>query len=375
MPRVRGPKDGEVLKASFNGREKRTFSDLKQTNILVLLSIVGNDYCSNEYLNAITQEACLTHKKATFLIADEVYWNNLKNTEIVSTSDMNSLMSKATELGDDFIDGNMDCFLKILGIKKDDFNSQYGDLSINQKIEVINGISNDNGFNFEIVRWHDWVNNPKCNYSEIQLDLQGYYNTEPQLILSIENTSNDFARRHKQDGDENLWRMRSRSYLKDESPAVIWLAAKLGYEFICYPGDIIEPFVATKNFFIHEQPSEKLPAHIEILSSESRVNWLDIYFTRSHFKKPLSTDLGMVLIERAAPPGMLSFFSDVIKNRPTITEEFIHNLTQKVYLNTSLNATQKLDFLVFMLDYLSRSANDGTKGIEQDHVIESQPRP
>jgi len=360
MSRVKGPKDGKKLKALFNSREKILFPDLKQTNVLILISINGNEYCSDEYLNAIIEEACSSHQKVTLLIADEVYWNNLKDMDLISHQDVGLLKARAIELGDEFITRNIGCFLAPLQINPSSFQSQYSELSINEQISVINTISTEKGLNCNVIRWNDWINDPQHGFLNVKEDIQRYYESDPQLISSIEETATDFADRHKHEGSRELWLMRSKSYLKDESPAVIWIAAKLNYQFIAYPGEMISAFKATKNFFIHEKPSGILPNTVEIISSNSHVNWLDIYFKRSSFINQLSH----VATMQDLAISRLSFFPNAPPSQKYEVEktgEFVVELTHTVFSNPELNVSAKINILISLLHQLEESL-DGIKG-------------
>ncbi|VEB37258.1 Uncharacterised protein [Legionella sainthelensi] len=166
MPKVRGPRDGKVITASFDGKEKSLFPSLKTTKDLVLLSIRGNEYCTGEYLGAIVQQAVATHQtpvdhsgakgKATFLIADEIYWHNIKQL-ISSELEVERLKQEAITIGDDYFLTNLRSFLTPLNMTIEQFNEKYPNQSVNEMITIINQLAEEQGKNFEIVRWKTWV--------------------------------------------------------------------------------------------------------------------------------------------------------------------------------------------------------------------------
>ncbi|KTD36759.1 hypothetical protein Lnau_1743 [Legionella nautarum] len=105
--RERGPAAGEMLSAEFRGQDARNLVGLNGIKSLVLLSIEGNEYCDRDYLGAtilstlrstaakeppkISQTELSEDKRpvepatenfTTFLVADEVYWHNLKTIDI-----------------------------------------------------------------------------------------------------------------------------------------------------------------------------------------------------------------------------------------------------------------------------------------------------
>lgn len=357
MTRVRGPKDGQVLNTLFNGSGRKHHADLKQTKALILLSIAGNEYCSGDYLEAIVQDSCKQFGSVTFLIADEVYWNNLKSIGDLSITDSEALKSQALELGDQFIDDNLNSFLSPLSLDKEQLNMQGSGSSVDEQIAFINESSKEKGFNFEIIRWHDWVNNSSHHYARIQKEIEAVYDNTPELSQSINDTASDFARRHKQDGDETLWRERSRSYLKEESPAVMWLAAYLGYEFVCYPGSMIKPFLTTHHFFIHQQPSESASPFEIIASVGSRANWLDIHFERSRLK-PNCAISPKAPSQHKISSASCAFFSSSLPlstSPDSVTEAYLHNLTQQIYKDSNTTNDQKLEELISRLNELKNT--------------------
>lgn len=347
MPKVKGPKDGQIISASFDGKSKSTFSSLKTTKDLVLLSIVGNDYCAGEYLGAIVQQAVATHQsksgdvgapgKATFLVADEIYWHNLKGIEFSDDElenlkvqaerenepveklmlrlfkekeDVVALKQRALKKGDDYITENLKYFLAPLGFTVDSFNTTYPDTTVDQRIEIINCLALEQGKNFEIMRWNTWVSQ---NDGQNQIDkIMPYYESIPALKVAIDQTVTEFVKRkskepvagivkpHIKAQQEFLWDYRSRGYVTEESPAIMRLAASLGYNFVTYPGEILPSLKATKEFFVAknhvpyisegQSVVDKCPHNEHCLHVENPsrlINWLEVNFQRSHASKNL----------------------------------------------------------------------------------------
>ncbi|HHF7344361.1 TPA: hypothetical protein ACPSKB_000765 [Legionella feeleii] len=285
MPRVKGK--GPILKANFvgKGKSKKNFSDLSSTTNLMLLSIVGNEYCAGEYLEAALKYSLQHHRYTTLLIADEVYWHNLKPRSSeeapLSQDKINELKQKALTLGAEYFESNLQHFLAPLGISAENFNKDHGDKSTKEKITLINSLARRAGLNFQIVGWQDWINSP--DFQKNKVDIKQLYETTEHLKKSVEHTAHEFAKRHEQEGGFDLWYQRSIDYLTEESPAVMWLGAALGYNFVTYPGDMIDTFQATKDYFVvpptlplHERPS------FAILSEQPHllVNWMQTYFKR-----------------------------------------------------------------------------------------------
>lgn len=350
MPKVRGPRDGKVITASFDGKEKSLFPSLKTTKDLVLLSIQGNEYCTGEYLGAIVQQAVATHQtpidhsgakgKTTFLIADEIYWHNIK--QLASTeSEVEMLKQEAIKLGDNYFLSNLEFFLTPFNMTIGQFNEKYPNKSVNEIITIINQLAEEQGKNFEIVRWQTWIAQDESQ--EKINKMMRFYDSVDGLKVSINKAQDDFVKRHGKDGGEELWRLRSHDYLTEESPAVMWLAASLGYNFIVYPGEILPPFEATKEFFVVSKHVPRISQGKNIIEECEHneyslhtddptrlVNWLEVNFKRSHLPKQpvtsienhtLSVEKPLVFPEKSSPSveKKMNFFSPSPRKKPKVS--------------------------------------------------------
>jgi hypothetical protein len=154
MARVNGSKHGKTIIAKFNGQSKSLFPHLNQTRIVVLLSVVGNKFCAFDYLNAIVKTALSTFEFTTFLIADEVYWHNLRNSFL--KDEEVALKQQAVQLGSNFFESNLTSFLSPLGITRDDFCLQHQNKSTHERCNILNELAKNS--NFEVVFWSEWIN-------------------------------------------------------------------------------------------------------------------------------------------------------------------------------------------------------------------------
>ena len=287
MCKVKGPKQGEVLIASFDGKSKSSFSSLKNTNALFLLSIKNNVYCQGEFLGSIVQRSVEMGFDSTFLIADEIYWHNLKSINNLQPEHL--LRQKARELGDEFFLNNLKYFLSILKITEEEFKAQYGHESVSKQICFINKRAKALKLNFKIVRWNDWVNSSEHDFNLCKDKIYKIYETEQALSKSIELSAKHYVQRHTTD-EEDVF-ARSKDYIKEESPAVIWVAAKLHYNFIVYPGDELNSFQTTKKFFIVSNSDNAIYDSTKIRSHtpELLVNWLHVNFKRALSERQRNT--------------------------------------------------------------------------------------
>lgn len=286
--RVRGHKNGGILHASFNGKIKSEFKDsrdmpLSNTKSLILISIQGNKQCDGLFLEATIQEALLTpHRWVTFLIADEIYWHNLKEKEENTDEEIATLKAEAEKLGSEFFERNLPSFLKPLNITNDEFQQNYSHLTTSEKIQRLNRKAKKRSLGFEIVRWSDWIAQP--SYQENYVNLQKLYATNPTLLQSIEEAVTGFATRHQEDGGLELWQIRSRGYLIEETPAIIWLSIVLNYNFIIYPGKMPKPFLETKNYLLANQEDLFEDELKNKLNKKFVANWLEVHFKKQNVK-------------------------------------------------------------------------------------------
>lgn len=333
MTKVKGPKDGDKLSAVFNGKEngkkKCQFSSLSNTKDLVLLSIQGNEYCTGSYLGALLDYTTTTHQKkpdkagsegkSTFLVADEIYWHNLKELPPQINVE-EELKAQALEIGNQYIQDNLEHFLKPFDMSKTEFKAIHGDISVDNQIDIINKMAIAQNKNFEIMRWHTWVNQEGAN--EQIKSMIPYYESEPGLRISLDEDIDNFALRHKHDPEgPELWRYRSHGYLTEESPSIMWLAALLDYNFIIYPGKMLSTFSATKDFFIvkNHRPTvfdgksvEDVCTHnslsLHTPNPDRLVNWLEPDFVRSFTVSP----------KKPKAPSLFnhSFYASADDNKP-----------------------------------------------------------
>ncbi|STX27542.1 Uncharacterised protein [Legionella beliardensis] len=290
--KIKGPKDGK-LQANFNGKAKSLFKNsdslsLATTKSLVLLSIVGQEYCRGDFLGAIIEQAVTEpHQLVTFLIADELHWHNLKSEEYLTDDHKATLKKEARQLGAAYFEEHLHYFLKPLGLSVEKFKNNYPDLNTLEKISVLNQLAKDMSLGFEVVTWSQWVAHPQ--YQEREPGLNSLCQSEPELKASIAAEADIFAGRHQQEGDkEGLWKARSKGYLEEETPAIMWLAAALNYNFIVYPGQIRKPFEVAKAYFDknREDPRCSFPEDLDL---NLVANWLQVSFCRKAIEPPKLT--------------------------------------------------------------------------------------
>jgi hypothetical protein len=316
MKKIKGPVDGKILEATFDGKGKTKVSSLKSTKDLVLLSIEGNTYCTNDdeerFLELIVNKAVKTHQgqsekdlkegkegKTTFLIADEVSWHNIKGLEPLTEEEILVLKEAALKKGEVYFEKNLSAFLSPLGMNVDSFNTLHGTMSMDEKIAIINEMASVQGKYFEIMRWNTWVNqNNSIEKTKAMIDV---YGKEETLEKAAKKTADEHAKRHATPETRNLWDKRCYDYITEECPAIMWTAASLGYNFIIYPGEINSAFQNTKDYFIvkkHEDRIEngeiikeqcnhnEFALHVD--NPDQLINWLDVNFKRSHPKVEVS---------------------------------------------------------------------------------------
>ncbi|MFI4919299.1 MAG: hypothetical protein ACHP65_07065 [Legionellales bacterium] len=307
MPRVKG--NGQIITADIGGDKagraiKIKFGNPNQIKTLVLLSIVGNEFCQGDYLKSIITESITTKKNMTFLIADEIYWYNLQDG---SKSEV-ELKQQAVKLGETYFNEQLPYFLAPLEVTVADFNAQYSGSTTSEKISILNELILTKGLNYNIVGWHEWMNNAPQEYIVKKMQLKTICASNLELQRSIVEGAEGFAKRHHNHGSEtyNLLKDRSIGYLTEESFGIMCLASLGGYNFIAYPGAIPEAFLITKKLLIKDMIVEDSDSYLRVNRPENFANLLEIYFNRSHPPK--------AAVSAKAEPYRAQFFKRAISS-------------------------------------------------------------
>lgn len=281
MKRVKGPKEGTIVEASFDGKSKQEFPHLRTTKDLVLLSIAGNEFCSGVYLSAIIKRSLTDHSFTTFLVADKLYWHNLRSLDD-SVQSKPQLVQQALEYGNSYIADNLPVFLGVLGLSVEQFNNQYQYNDMREAIGIINKLALEKNLHFEVLTWDTWLQ--KGGYDEnTQNRLEAFYESNETLKKSIEEEAASYFKRQSNESNKELTLFRSKAYLKEESPAIVWVAAKLGYNFIVYPGEMPKPFESSRQFFVTDRSNTEAGDWLVVHENPKQLaNWLEICFTRSY---------------------------------------------------------------------------------------------
>lgn len=352
---LKGPNDGEILTVKTNGKAKQYFSDLKQTKVLVLISIKNNEFCSGEYLGATAQHVLGTYGFTTFLIADQVYWHNLKDEKFTPDQE-ETLRQQADELGLAWFEKNVEQFLKLINMGSSEFNRLHGNKTASEKIDIINNIALEKKLNFEIVRWQNWVNK-KPEFTTKLSGITKLYESENQLKKGIETSARDFAERHSNQQNFEQCFENSKSYLTEESPRIIWIAAALEYNFIAYPGEMMEALKATRNFFIinsNDNKSDHLNGYaVRANNPNLFANWLIVNFRREYRdqQKKLQVtqesngnrnSVPVTQMELGSHPNL--FFKNDSPKLPPVSD-YIYGIT-KAILDYPTDLNTKIDLVV-----------------------------
>jgi len=274
--RVKGIKGGPYVRAQFNGHY-----EAPKDKILVLLSIQTNRYCTSEFLEATTKKATEDYNFTTFLIADQIFWHNLKPTIYSSPEEKEELQIKALKLGEEYFKENFKNFLAPFHeVTRQELLKACEGRSVDTQIELINQQAALQAKPFEIVRWQTWIK--KNNFTDSQKELEKLYQTESSLQKGIQVSAEEFVarRKPKNENEKALLLNQSIGYLTEESPAIM---RAVNYNFIAYPGEIMPCLQAAKDFFVvanTDPENEKKSLAIPVNDPNLVLNWLDIHFRR-----------------------------------------------------------------------------------------------
>lgn len=296
-----------VTRWRFERTPKTLFPSIKDTKKLLLLSIQNSPHCTGQHLQASISNAIGVFD-LLILIADEVYWNNLKS-ETYTPEEETALKAQAIALGSEYIEQNWDYFLAavaphINGFCIEDFQTTHRDASIDSKINTLNQLAVQYNLRFKIARWHEWTTacpasetlspqqateeSIKLAFSKKYADICALFQSEESLHTAIETTATHFATRHAHEGEIDLWKARSRDYLIEEHAALGWIMPRLGYHFLAYPAEITPVFKATRDFFIkHIDSPEANQFCLRVAEPEKLLIWVQIKFKNKKFKSPL----------------------------------------------------------------------------------------
>ena len=372
----KGPANGKLF-AKFDGKAKRDLAGrgILETSTLVLLSIADNDQCRNEYLQAVIEESIKFNKQSIFLVADELYWHNLKSLAN-NGLEIQSLKDRAINKGSKYLSDNLPAFLSVLeqkieGFQRSWFSTNYQDSSISDQIEALNRIAHDNDIPFQVIRWHEWLANNPAAFSNSASELTGMaelgrlYDSEKPLSEGINQTMHEFVGRRLAKGvidNEDtalitcpvperklLLETRSRDYLRDESLAIFLIAEKLEINYIAYPKKIMDVFQATKDYF-----------NINPIFA----NWLQIGFRKKHINL---TNLTPSATEHFTPIG--SDNESGSHGRPECRHRFFSEDKQH---SGSLTSKEDLDDLEELENCDSNSTEPGS-GLESHDQESTRP--
>lgn len=394
MPRERGKKNGsDLLVASFNNKNKGDIKNLEASKALLLVSIQGNKYCSGDYLQAEIETGITEHQTFTVLIADEIYWHNIRSEadcyleklldEITEQSGqvdelLNEFIPKyfdslldtleldidfknnflqlntkeqvavlkdlmvrtekklrleARSMGDRFFEENLPRILSALKLDEKKLSPDFSTLSVDDKIFYINHLVEHGTLsnfamrgegkpcNFSIVRWEQW--HSQTSFIQNKSKIEHIMQTVPPIKESIQQAALEFAERHskKDQISKNIWQLRSQYYFRDEAPAIMWLAAHNGYDFIAYPGQILKPFENVQEVFIGSKNKYEIPEALFINCEGRAPYWLDIYFYWKKRPAEVSTQVASPDFINSPPKSPLNIhgiFSQAMENNQEI---------------------------------------------------------
>lgn len=295
------PKETKLVKglpiAKFSGKGKSVLSKLpasevENTSLLVLLSIKGNRRCTGIELQLMLEKAIQDHKKQIIcLIGDEVYWHNLAEPGDSDNPEVTLLRKQeAITLGDQYLQDNLPFFLNALNYHTEtfEFDNLHVDTfdnisgSITEQLDYFHQEARRNNIPIQIMRWNEWINDRRHDFHLYQSEIMQLYETVPTLKAGIVVSTTDFVNRHKKSCDNperiRLLKQQSEAYLLEESPAIIWIAGKLGFNFLAYPGKMLKSVEASKDFFMKDFVIPQFTTAKGELANMPICEWLEVDF-------------------------------------------------------------------------------------------------
>lgn len=290
-----------ITETRFKGEGLGYFDSTKETSVIIPVSIKYNQKCTGKELEQSILYATSNFSNTTVVICDQLSWHNLRQFD--GKDDESLLKKQAENEGSEFIKtkGNFHALTAPIQpfIEFEQFYTESMNLTASNIIDSINTISDTHNLNFQVYRWHDWLQLGDENFSNREDETIALIKSESSLQKSLTESCKEFAKTHlKKEKTENqtelmtLWKNRSEGYFPDEIFNLLLRAAYLGYNFLAYPGKPIPIFKTSLNFFIRK-PDSNTPHSLSLLTDEPKhiLNWLEISFVYES-KKVIKADTG-----------------------------------------------------------------------------------
>ncbi len=318
MPKhkIKGPVDGKLV-ATLDGpallanpeckenRARKAASELKNTTVLLLLSITGNDRCKDIYLQASLEKSLNDHKFVNCLVADQLQWHNKKCLNSNETLDQ-AFKQQAVNDGDEYLIKNLPYFLSAIenqypNFEKNNFLNENSNKHISEQITILNQQTFELGIPFKITRWKDLV-------SELESDPSHDFPTNLDKIMALYNTPGSELSKslkaavnyHTKNPDykdipvdELFLRMyQSKGYFSEESALITLFVKLIKIDLIAYAGQIPSIFgLVRKVLDALDDPIESNPLNTYAETPEKPKNELKIKFKRVAIDKNLANTL------------------------------------------------------------------------------------
>lgn len=247
--RPKAKEDKKIVKLNGGEYKRREFGDLSERKALILISL-DNDDCKQESFKATVEAALAEFNFVTILIADEIYRHNLieetyythtTTTEETRQTQMRKWRQEAIRRGDQWLEMHSPYLNEIIA------KASYRSSS--------KGEAESANCPLTIVRWRDWLQdtNASAEYQALIQNFTDLYKTIDALKQGLQQSATEFAtRRSRNDSDKyDLYFKNAMAYLLEECPAIIWIAAKLNYNAIIYPGKMTEALNRTRKFILN----------------------------------------------------------------------------------------------------------------------------
>lgn len=226
---IKGPADGDVITAAFNS-DQLNGQPLKNQAALVLISIIDNPFCSEDYFRSIAQHAYSIFKEVVFLIVDDLQVYNLKSKNPNISAE--EAQKEITLLRNQWWKNNEAAFLSLLGQSKTNAQALSSeDMDAEKRIDAINKLNTQNTKPFQIYTWKMWLRLPlTLNVAE------GQFEKDSEVLEATDRAAKTHVGKRYKESDSQyaIYLENSKKYLVKETYNILSRGAH--FKYILYPG-------------------------------------------------------------------------------------------------------------------------------------------
>ena len=218
-------------------RKRNTISnDTAEHTVLILISVMENEDCCKNSLEAVIKETIHTYKESNIflVLGDEIQKHNLKAKLGITkiTADAQKDLSQAVaKLREDYLKANFSYILSGLNIDPTKFKSKFSELYCDSSIEDDSDFSkrictlnelckSDKGRIFRLLCWNDFIEvmqNMDSKFTEKMEAAKRLFNNDSEIQKKLQEEAEIYNKKHAQEQSDYLYQIESsKDFLTEE---------------------------------------------------------------------------------------------------------------------------------------------------------------